>query len=125
MNKVISLRIALRTLLGAVHSRVFYEIAPEDAEYPLGSFLLSNSYDDGTMENFVLEVDGWDSPEDGDTTALETLMDAFDKAIHKQVIRTNGMAFIIYRENRLPLDDPDKRLRGRRIIYQVRTFGGG
>lgn len=125
MSKVILIRMAINALLEPVHPGIFYEIAPSDAEYPLGVFNLPNSYDDGSMENFVLEVDGWDAPADGDTTALEMLMHQMDTAIHKQVIRTNGMAFIFYRENRLPLDDPDKRLRGRRIIYQLRTFGGG
>lgn len=124
MSKVIVLSTAIVTLLTAKHPHIYCEIAPEHAPYPFATYNLENSVDDGTMENFVLEIDGWDAPENGDTIPLEMLMHELDLALNKQVIRSNGMAFVIYRDNRLPLTDPDKRLRGRRIRYQVRTFGG-
>ncbi|NOU63177.1 hypothetical protein GC096_03835 [Paenibacillus sp. LMG 31461] len=124
MSKVIALRTAIQSMLKAQHPRVYYELASESASFPYLVYDLPNSFDDGTMENFVLHVDGWDSPVNGDTIALETLMEKIDQSLHRKVIRTNGMAFIIYRDNRLSLLDDDKRIRRRKIIYQVRTFGG-
>jgi len=122
--KVIEVRKAIQSLLKTVHPRVFFEVADKKKIYPYLVCDLPNSIDDGTMENFVLEVDGWDQPDNGDTTELETLMGTIDEVLHSAVIRPPGMALIIYRDNRLSLRDDDERLRRRKYRYQVRTFGG-
>jgi hypothetical protein len=124
LMKVIEIRKAIQSLLKTIHPRVYFEVADNKAAYPYLVYDLPNSIDDGTMENFVLEVDGWDQPTDGDTTALETLMSTADDVLHKAVIRPPGIALIIYRDNRLSLRDDDERLRRRKYRYQVRTFGG-
>lgn len=123
--KVIELRMAVQSLLKSVHPRIYFEVAAKKKDYPYLVFDLPNSIDDGSMENFVLEVDGWDSPDDGDTTALEVLMHGVDVALHRAVIRTTNSVLIIYRENRLSLRDDDERIRRRKYRYQVRIFGGG
>lgn len=125
MNKMLELRKAISQALMTAHPRVFYEAATEQAEFPYLVYDLTNSIDDGTLEQFVLDVDGWDKPSGGDTTALETMMDAADKAIHRMVVTVDDeMAFIFYRDNRLTLDDDDPRIRRRKYIYQARTFEG-
>lgn len=125
MSKVVELRETIVALLKTKHPKIFYEMAPEDAIYPLVAYDLPNAFGtDESTEVFVLHVDIWDAPEDGDTMPLEILADELNAALNKQVIRKNGMAFSFHRDTRLPLTDPDKRLRGRRLIYQVRTFGG-
>ncbi|MBP1992547.1 hypothetical protein [Paenibacillus eucommiae] len=124
MSKVVEMRKALQSIIKAKHSRVYYEMAPDDVQFPYVTYELPNSYDDGTMENFVLHVDGWDAPAKGDTMPLEMIMEEIDSVLQRQVIRTNGMAFVIYRDNRLSIPDDDKRIRRRKIVYQVRTFGG-
>lgn len=123
MNKMLELRKAIATALMSAHPRVFYEAATEQAEFPYLVYDLTNSIDDGTLEQFVLDVDGWDRPAGGDTTSLETMMDAADKAIHRMVVTVDDeMAFIFYRDNRLTLDDDDPRIRRRKWIYQIRSF---
>lgn len=122
--KVIEVRKAIQSLLKTVHPRVYFEAADKSKIYPYLVYDLPNSIDDGTMENFVLEVDGWDQPEDGDTTEIEMLMGAIDEVLHKAVLRPPGMALIICRDNRLSLRDDDDRIRRRKYRYQVRTFGG-
>lgn len=124
MSKMVAMRQAIQAQLKSVHPRVYYEMAPDDAKYPFLVYNFSNSVDDGTMENFVLDVDGWDSPQDANTLPLEQMMAEADAVFKQLVIQETGMAFVFYRENRLPLTDADKRLRGRRLVYQVRTFGG-
>lgn len=124
MNKPVELRKMIQTVLKSKAPRVYFQDAPEDAVFPYVVYDLPNSIDDGTMENFRLEVDGWDAPANGDTTNLETLMDSIDKALHREVKRVSGFAAVFYRDNRMALLDDDKRIRRRKYIYQVRTFGG-
>lgn len=120
--KVIELRKAISTLLLSVHPRVYYHVAPDDAVFPYLVYDLPNSRDDGTLENFVLDVDGWDRPGNGDTSALETLMGNIDAELHRKTVFTSGKICVtIYRENRLTLLDSDKRIRRRKYIYQART----
>lgn len=125
MAKVIEIRKAIQSALLSVHPRVYFLDADEDADYPYLVYDLPNSVDDGALENFVLELDGWDAPDDGSTIALETLMEAADSVLQRAVFRVGDMAIIAYRDNRLTIRDPDKRLRRRQYNYQLRTYGGG
>ena len=71
MDRVTTIRTAIGAILAAV-GNVHYEDAPESAVYPYLVFNLPNSIDSGTLEQFVLDVDGWD--DDTNTTTLEALM---------------------------------------------------
>jgi hypothetical protein len=123
MIKTVELRKAIQASLKSIHPRVYYQHAPNEAVYPYLVYDFPNSTDDGLMERFVLEVDGWDRPTDGDTTSLETLMDNADKELHRKVIVVNGeLALIFYRENRLSLPDDDQRIKRRKYVYQIRTY---
>ena len=123
------LRTAIGTFLANIHNEVHFEEAPDDAEFPYLVYNLPNSFNDGTMENVVLEIDGWDDPRDGDTTALETMMEAVngteeEPGLNRQVIQGGGYAFICYLDNRLNLRDDNPHIRRRKYRYQVRTFQG-
>lgn len=124
MSKVINLRAAIRAALTAVHPRVFYERAPQGETYPYLVYVLDDSQDDSPIEQFRLEVDGWDAA--ADTTALETLMDAVDAALHRKVslIALQDLGFTVFRDRRFPLADDDPQLRRRKAIYNVRAIGG-
>ena len=122
MIKVIELRKIINTALKTIHSRVYYRTAPDTAAFPYLVYDLPNSTDDGTLEQFVLDVDAWDSI-NGDTTGLETLIDSADKSLHRKTITVNdNLAITFYRENRLTLTDDDPDIKRRKYIYQVRTF---
>jgi hypothetical protein len=133
MIKIIELRKIIKASLKTVHpnvlvdgeskSRVHYENAPDKGIYPYLVYDLPNSNDDGSMEQFILDVDGWDNPAKGDTTALETLMDNVDKQLHRKTVVINGtLSMTFYRENRIPLKDDDPRIKRRKYVYQVRTY---
>lgn len=125
MDKVIEIRKTIGALLAPVHPRVFYESADDKAAYPYLVFDLPNSVDDGSMEQFVLELDGWDAPANGSTIVLEELMSRADAVLHQVAIRSPELAIVIRRDNRLTIRDEDKRLRRRQYQYQIRTYGGG
>lgn len=124
MSKVIELRKVISSYLKSKHLRVYFEAAPENAIYPYLVYDLPNSSDDGSMEQFVLDVDGWDAPANLDTTALETMMDTVDTGLHRKTVSISGLAMTFYRENRLTLTDEDVRIRRRKYVYQVRTHAG-
>jgi hypothetical protein len=122
MIKTVELRKAIQASLKSIHPRVHFKHAPDKATYPYLVYDLPNSTDDGLMERFVLEVDGWDKSKD--TTSIETLMDSVDKELHRKVMVVNGeLAMILYRENRLSVIDDDPRIRRRKYVYQLRTYG--
>ena len=119
MSRTLDIIGAVRQRLLAVHPRVWPERAPDGAAYPYLIINLPNSFDDGDIEQFVLDVDGWDVPTNGSPAALETMMAAADDALNKQSILTGSDSFVVYRDNRLTLEDDDKRIRRRKYIYQV------
>ena len=122
MIKVIEIREIIQTALNSVHPRVYYQTAPDTAVFPYLVYDLPNSTDDGTLEQFILDVDAWDMPS-GDTTGLETLIDSADKSLHRKTITVDEvLAVTLYRENRLTLTDDDPNIKRRKYIYQVRTF---
>lgn len=125
MIKMIELRKSLSSFLKGKHPRVYYEEAPENAVYPYVVYSLSNSINTTTSyEQFVLDVDGWDTPVKGDTTVIETLMDSVDTGINEKTFIINDVyAVTIYRENRLVVRDEDKLIKRRKYVYQVRMHG--
>ncbi len=109
--------------------QIYYQKAPEKATLPYLTFDIVNSTDDGTLERFILDVDGWDNR--NSTTALEILMNDIDFMLHSRTFyvqdTNNGfipeqqLAITFYRENRLTFDESEARYNHRRYIYQIRT----
>ena len=122
MNRVTAIRTAIGAALAAV-GNVHYEDAPDNATYPYLVFNLPNSIDSGTLEQFVLDVDGWD--DDTNTTTLEALMYSADQVLHRKTFISGDLGFRVYRSNRLVLDEREPRLRRRKYIYEVRAYEGG
>ena len=132
MSKMINIQAYIQAYLESKHTRVYFEEPPKKPTYPYVVYDLPNSVDDGSLENFVLDVDGWDDNQD--TTALETIMAAIDgdgkklnpSGLHrKTIIIPDVLSITFYRENRLALRDEDPSIRRRKIIYQARTYEGG
>jgi hypothetical protein len=119
MVKMIEIRKVVQSTLKAIHPRVYFQDAPDDAAPPYLVYDLPNSFDDDPLERFVMDIDGWDKSKD--TTALETLMDSIDKEMNKKTIMIQNMAVTFYRENRLSLTDDDPRIIRRKYTYQIRT----
>jgi predicted metal-dependent peptidase len=124
MVKMLEIRKAIFTQIRNVTDAAYYQDAPENTPTPFVTVDISNSIDDGTLERFVMDIDGWGAS--NNTTALETIMDGVDKQLHRKTIyitdgagRQLGVTF--YREQRLTFDETDKRIFRRRYIYQIRT----
>jgi hypothetical protein len=124
MIKMLEIRKALMTLLREANLvEVHYQKPSEKANYPYILLDISSSIDDGTLERFILDVEG--IGQGPSTVELETMMDTADKALHRKSITISKLGrelvMSIYRENRLTFDETDKRLFRRRYTYQIRT----
>lgn len=127
MQKMLEIRKAIKAILvaGGIESQyIHYQRTNEDAATPYVIVDISNSIDDGTLERFLMDIDGIDNQYD--TVRLEELMDKADKALHRKTILvtdgSNELSLTIYRENRMTFEnEPEKRLFRRRYIYQLRT----
>ncbi|WP_163583284.1 hypothetical protein [Gracilibacillus saliphilus] len=121
----LEIRKAIEDHLDVVSPHIYYENAPKGHPYPYAVYELGDSTDDGSLENIELEFNGWDKPTDGSSVELVTLMGNIDNRLHRSTLSSNGVFFSIYRENRIPVKDPDESLRRRQMIYQIRVMGVG
>jgi len=122
--KIVELRKLINTTLRTVHPRVYYQRAPETATYPYLVYDLPDSIDSRPVEQFNLEVDGWDKPSSGDTTALETLMDDVDGVLHRKQGIFSELGVTISRARRLSISDDDPLIHRRKYAYDLRVIGG-
>ena len=119
--KIIKIKTDINNFLESITPNVFYGTADKDAKYPFVVFDLTNSTDDGVMERFILEIDGWDNNKD--TTDLETMMSKIDKGLHRRTVVIDDIFLTFYRENRLTVHDDNPNLRRRQYVYQIRVHG--
>lgn len=123
MIKMLEIRKTIFTLLSSVTSNAYYQDVPENTPNPYVTVDISNSIDDGTLERFVMDIDGWGAS--NNTSALETLMHNVDETLHRKTVYIDAsgqqLGITFYRENRLTFHENDKRIFRRRYIYQIRT----
>jgi hypothetical protein len=124
---MIEVRKALIPFLKTLHPRVYYQIAPENAIYPYIVYDIPSIFCDGEGgEVVVLDIDGWDSNDTGDTTIIETLMATINgklddegnpTGLDKKTLITSEIAVTYFIENKLSLTDEDKKIKRRKYIY--------
>jgi hypothetical protein len=121
--RAIRLRQEINKVLESIHPQFYYESSSDEAKYPFVVYSLADSVDDGSVETFTMEIDGWDRPSNGDTTELEMIMGKIDNALHRYTTGDSDLFFSFYRENRRSITDPDKRLKRRQLVFQIRVMG--
>ena len=108
--------------LKSIHPRVYFQVAPDSAEFPYLVYDFTQIVNDGEeFETVAVDVDGWDLTDD--TTALETLMQTVNDALNKKTLTAEGLAVTFYLDRKLPLRDDNKSIRRRKYIYEARLFG--
>lgn len=122
-HRTISIREILERVLAPVCERYYYEVVAQNTRYPYVIYNLDDSDDFESVENFTLEIDGWDNPQDGSTTRLEILMGDIDNVLNRLLVTKEGRSFRFYRQNRRGIRDPEKRLKRRQLIYQIKVMG--
>ncbi len=127
-----NLRELIHPFLKSIHPRVYFQDAPDNAQFPYLVYDFTQITDDGEgFETVAVDVDGWDMPENGDTTALETLMETVNgngdaenpTGLNKKTLTAEGLAVTFYLDRKIPLRDDNKDIRRRKYIYEARLFG--
>lgn len=118
---MIELRKATIKELKKNHSNVYFHQAPKDAAYPYVVQSFPNSFVDEDQEIFNMDIDIYDDKDD--TTELETISSDIWRAFKKFHYIDENIQFSIHRMNRLPpLDEDEKHLKRRKLIFEVRYF---
>ncbi len=123
---------ALRTLVGdflkTKHARVYYELAPETATMPYIVFDLPNSFTSGEYEEtFVLDIECWDVPGTDSSVNIETIMESINgdgniinpTGLDKATLAGLSAIAFVSLEQRLSIQDDDKRIKRKRYTYTV------
>ena len=119
-----NLRELIHPYLKSVHPRVYFQVAPDSAEFPYLVYDFTQIVNDGEeFETVAVDVDGWDMPADGDTTALEMLMQSVNAALNKKTLTAEGLAVTFYLDRKIPLVDDNPGIKRRKYIYEARLFG--
>ena len=119
-----NLRKLLHPYLKSIHPRVYFQDAPDDAQFPYLTYDFTQITNDGEeFETVALDIDGWDMPANGDTTALETLMQNVNDLLNKKTLTAENLAVTFYLDRKIPLRDDNKNIRRRKYIYEARLFG--
>ena len=119
-----NLRELIRPFLKSIHPRVYFQDAPDNAQFPYLVYDFTQITDDGEgFETVAVDVDGWDMPAGGDTTALETLMQTVNDALNKKTLTAEGLAVTFYLDRKIPLVDDNPGIKRRKYIYEARLFG--
>jgi len=122
---MIELRRALYLHLRSVHERVYFQRAPDRAQFPYLTFSFETVPDGEGFELIVLDIDGWDMPVDSDTTRLENLMTDVNRAMNKTTLTTDDLVVSFYLDRKLALEDDNPKIIRRKYVYQGRLFERG
>jgi len=119
-----NLRKLLYPYLKSIHPRVYFQDAPDDAQFPYLTYDFTQITNDGEeFETVAVDIDGWDMPAGGDTTALENLMESVNDALNKKTLTAEGLAVTFYLDRKIPLRDDNPAIKRRKYIYEARLFG--
>jgi hypothetical protein len=131
---MIELRKVIKNYLKSIHPRVYFQTAPGDAVYPYIVYDFPSINSDGeTQEIIIVDIDGWDRPDFGDTTQLENLMSSINgngdltnpTGLNKRTLDAAEIVASFYLDTKLPLTDTDPLIKKRKYIYQARLFYKG
>lgn len=118
---MIELRKIIQKNLKLVHSRTFFQSAPETTEFPYLVYEIGNINCDGEgFQQVLVDIDGWDDK--NDTTALEELMKSVDLALDKKTFAEGKTTATFFLETKTPAPSENPKLHRRKHIYQVRIF---
>lgn len=114
---MIEVRTVLNTYLKALHPRVYFQTAPDNAVFPYIIYDIPSIFCDGEGSEVVaLDIDGWDSNSTGDTTIIENLMKNIND-LDKKTLMNEDIVATFFLENKLALTDDDKKIKRRKYIF--------
>lgn len=125
------LRKLVQGFLKSMHPRVYFQNAPEEGVYPYIVYKITQIPDDGEgLRTPIIDIYVWDSPSNGDTTVLETLVESINgngniikpTGLNKNILANDTTTAIFYLDRVLSPDEDEKRLNYRVCNYGVKLF---
>lgn len=117
---MLELRVVINTLLKDKYERVYYQQAPNDKAFPYLIFNFPNSFDNEDQEVFNFDIDVWDYSES--SVNVEEISSELWRFFNRYHYLDDNMQFSVYRANRLPLEEEDKKFKRRKLIFELRYF---
>ena len=121
---------AIQTRIATLASREYYgETVDPNAQLPYVTWKYATTNDIEDLEDFIIEVDVWDSA--SDATAIEGMVAAIDgdgartnpSGLHYYHYGSGARpTFRMFRINRLALPTLDENLLRRQLRYRVRVY---
>lgn len=120
---MIEFRKLMQAKLASLHPRVYYQVAPEAATFPYLIYDMPTNNNLGEWGSVItVDVDGWDIPADGDTTALEALIDTVRVGLNKATLVNNSIGAVVYFDDRMSVQDEDKRIKRIKLTFVAKLF---
>lgn len=98
---------------------VFYQRAGKDEKYPYFVFECRRLSENSGIEQFVLEVNGWD--QHPTSSRIEKKMDELEAAIHTMKHNNSDRVVVIYKGTKSPVDDEDKSIKRCREQFEMQV----
>ena len=118
------MRAKLQEYLLTLATRVYFEVAPEKATFPYVIYDFSSSDVSGEFTEFTLvDVTAWDDALDGDSTTVETLIEAVNTGLNKYVLALDDSEYVVfYLNTKVYTQDNDTRLKRRTYTYEATKY---
>lgn len=112
------LKIQLSKQLKAVHPRVYFENAPDDAIYPYIVYSFGSSYTNRANEIYALDIDVWDKNQS--SRAVDELLSKINKALNMTSYIDDKIQYSLYYDRKLDTGSDDKTLKRKTIVFELR-----
>lgn len=119
---MIELRKQIQAILKTIHPTIYSKNSIDIVDFPYIVYSTPNSFFIEDQEVFNLDIDIWDMPEDGDTTIIETLSNEVWNKLNKLKYIDENIQFSIYRMNRMNVENEDKRIERRKLIFSLKFY---
>lgn len=115
------LKLLVQTKLKTVTTKVYHEVADENAVYPHIVFNFRRiDLGDLSRQDYVLEVNVWDKS--NSTQQVDNLADSVEKLLQAENLPQDHVLPTFYLIDRQSILDEDKTIRHRRIQFQVQNY---
>lgn len=112
-----ALRKDISALIKQINENVSYRYTSDKISYPYIIYKIKDIYN-----SKVLEIDAWDYGKD--TSSLESIMDRLEEMLSGEtVVNDNHGLILYYNEDRVWVEDEDKRILHIHETYEIRYYG--
>ena len=120
MSKTIELREELTRIFKTLIEEVHYEVVPESSPYPYLSYKLDEIRSEYGKSFIIAEVNILDYGTE--TRIVEALADKIQERLHKYYFINDKIQFSSYKLVRNIVEEEDKKIRRRRLTFEIQLF---